>query len=265
MQSKQSSNKRMIINSLLTVTQVNRYSDNIIEITFKSEKPFIVDPMWIGPHLKLMFPDQNGDINFPAIDEQNKVILQAGMREKARTYSIRNYDSVNQMLTVYFVVHKQGLATTWAQSAQVGDRIGLIGLGAKVVFDVQKSVILLGDIAALPAICYSLEHAPENQSITAIIEVRSESDIKPLILPPTKQLTWLVNEKGPSQLPQALNQLMDQLAEKNLLFWGGMEASLTQQIRRQLNDQFTHLTKADIQLISYWRIGYAEGQFKHHD
>lgn len=262
MKNKESTHKRVILNGLLTVINTKRLSSNIIEIIFKSAKAFTLDPLRLGPHLKLLFPDSNGDLCFPNVNDENKVILQAGILEKARTYSIRHYDPINQLITVNFVVHEQGLATTWAQSAKEGDVIGLIGLGAKTNFDERKVFILLGDIAAMPAICYSLEQAPSSQRMLAIIEVKNESDIQPMQLSSSKQVTWLVKQGAESKLSQAITQLAIH-HDEDIIIWGGMEAALAQQLRHNLCDCFTHLSKDAIHLISYWRIGFAEGQFKH--
>ena len=67
------------------------------------------------------------------------------------------------------------------------------------------------------------------------------------------------------------NQLVDALMNwdfsqhDNLLFWGGLEGSLAQQLRHALKDKYVNLAPNAIQITSYWREGLAEGEFKHRD
>lgn len=262
-----SAHKRKVINSLLTVTKIEKLSNNLLKVEFSCEQKLIVDPLWIGPHLKLLFPSVGQqEITFPQLNEDNKIIWQDGLRERVRTYSIRQYNESNNTLVVYFVIHQHGIATMWAQNAQVGDQIGLVAMGSKRQFDETSQLILLGDIAAMPAICYTLEHLPAKQKAFAIIEVRDEQDQVSLKLPANAQVTWLVTPPGrPSQLIEQIAQLPVAMDDSNLLFWGGMESSISQALRHYLKDRFTNLSSEATRLISYWREGYAEGQFKHHD
>lgn len=265
MNNKASGHKRTVINGLLTVNEMTTLSNNLIRIVFSCDKKLNVDPLWIGPHLKLLFPTDSGEVIFPAVNEENKVIWQEGLREKVRTYSVRYYDVANNLLTIDFVIHEKGIATTWAQHAKVNDTIGILGMGSKNKFDSAKQLVLLGDISAMPAICYTLEQLPKDQKAIAIIEVRSESDKVALNLSPLAKIEWIVSPQGTSQLIAAINQLPISTDDANLFFWGGMESSLSQEVRRSLKNDYTQLPADAIQLISYWREGYAEGEFKHHD
>lgn len=267
MQQHTSSHKKKAINGLLTVKSNKKLSTNLIEIVFHCDKPLEIDPLWIGPHVKLLFPlTGSQEIIFPKINEENKIVWQDGIRERVRTYSIRDYDVANNTITVYFVIHQEGIATTWAQHAKVGDKIGLVAMGSKRRFDDVSQLILLGDIAAMPAICYSLERLPPSQQAMAIIEVRDERDKEALKLPPNGRVSWLVTPQGePSKLIEQIKLLDVDINASNLLFWGGMESSLSQELRHFLKDYFINLSSESTRLISYWREGYAEGQFKHHD
>lgn len=266
MHQKTSSHKKKSINGLLTVESSRQLSNNLIEIVFSCDKKLEIDPLWIGPHLKLLFPVANcSEIVFPSINEEGKIIWQEGTRERVRTYSIRRYDEKSNTIAVHFVIHQQGVATIWAQNAQVGDRIGLVAMGSKRRFDEISQLTLLGDISAMPAICYTLEHLPANQKTVAIIEVRDEKDKLSLALPEYAQLHWLVTPQGsPSQIMTKLEQLQ-LTVDDNALFWGGMESSVSQSLRHFLKDHFANLSSDSTRLISYWREGFAEGQFKHHD
>jgi len=265
MNQKVSGHKRSIVNGILTVKQSERLSLNLIRIIFNCDKKCEFDPLWIGPHAKLLFPQESGgEIIFPQTNVDNKIIWQDGTRERVRTYSIRNYN--DNTIVIDFVVHQTGIATLWAQQAKIGDSIGLIAMGAKNRFDENKQLILLGDIAAMPAICYTLEHLPAGQKAIAIIEVRDEQDKLPLALTKSAQLQWVVTPCGDdSQLINQFAKLNLSVDQQNTLFWGGMESSIAQSMRHFLKDHFTALPNDAIHFISYWREGFAEGQFRHHD
>lgn len=267
MNQKVSAHKRSVVNGLLTVKHSEQLSVNLIRIVFSCDRHIEFDPLWIGPHSKLLFPLDNNKIIFPQTNEDNKIIWQEGTRERVRTYSIRHYNQAENTITIDFVVHETGIATLWAQQAKVGDRIGLIALGAKNRFDQNKQLILLGDIAAMPAICYTLENLPLGQKATAIIEIRDQQDkLIPLSLAKSAEVNWVVTPHGqPSQLIAQMSKLNLTVNPDNTIFLGGMESSIAQAMRHFIKQQFATLPSDAINLISFWREGFAEGQFKHHD
>lgn len=257
--------KRTVINAKLTVVSSHQLSNSFIRVCFKSDKQLAINPLWIGPHLKLLFPDDKTDeIIFPTRDENNKIIWQQGVRSRVRTYSIRHYDVSTQQLIVDFAIHQHGIASTWAQCAQVGQQIGLLGMGSKREFS-DHHLVLVGDISAMPAICYTIEHLPDSVNAVAVIEVNDSSDKGHLQQGEHVIVNWLVREKNqPSQL---INKVMNLQFDSNrpILFWGGMEGLLAQQMRHQLKDKYPSLPSDAIQIINYWRDGFAEGEFSHRD
>ena len=266
MNKKQSAKKRIIINGLLTVSEIKLCSDNLIEISFKSSKPLPIEDQWIGPHMTLLFPDQNGDLAFPTINQDNQIIWQDGAQERVRIYSVREYDVKKQILSVIFVIHDQGKATNWARNAKINDVIGIIGLGAKSTYDIDKQWILAGDLSALPAICYTLEHAPAQQQILAFIEIKNKSDIQTLNLPANANVNWLIQTHDENSLHEQMVKYLNDLSDTSkIMIWGGLESSAAQQLRHTIMDLFPTLTRENLSLISYWRKGFAEGEFKHHD
>lgn len=264
---KTSAHKRTVINGLLTVKESLKLSANLIRIVFTCDKTLNVDPQWIGPHLKLLFPlSGSKEIHFPQMNEESKIIWQEGVRERVRTYSVRNYNSVDNTMAIDFVVHQHGIATTWAQQAKAGDTIGLVAMGSKNRFDENIQLILLGDISALPAISYTLEHLPAYQKAIAIIEVRDEQDKITINVAKHAMLKCAVTPQGEqSKLIDMVNQLNLAQDDDSLVFWGGMESSVSQALRHHLKANFSQVPADSIRLISYWREGFAEGQFKHHD
>lgn len=257
--------KKLIVNALLTVLKVEKISPSFIRVQFSSNKPFDVDSAWVCPHVKLLFPEPiTGEILFPKLDEDNKIVVSDKVRQLARSYSVREFDSVTNQLFIDFAIHENGLATVWSRHAKVGDQIGLVGSAGKLSFT-DNCLALMGDISAAPAICYTLEHLPEKQKVYAFILVNHPKDIVPLPDNENVQVSWLIQDNTkPNQLVDVV--INTEFAEQDkLMFWGGMESSLAQQLRRALKDKYTQLAPEAIHITSYWREGFAEGEFKHRD
>lgn len=265
MTDKPQKSKKLIVNALLTVLKVEKISPSFIRVQFSSNKPFDVDSAWVCPHVKLLFPEPiTGEILFPKLDEDNKIVVSDKVRQLARSYSVREFDSVTNQLFIDFAIHESGLATVWSRHAKVGDQIGLVGSAGKLSFT-DNFLVLMGDISAAPAICYTLEHLPEKQKVYAFILVNHPKDIVPLPDNENVQVNWLIQDNTkPNQLVDVV--INTEFAEQDkLMFWGGMESSLAQQLRRALKDKYTQLAPEAIHITSYWREGFAEGEFKHRD
>ena len=265
MTDKPKKSKKLIVNALLTVLKVEKISPSFIRVQFSSNKPFDVDSAWVCPHVKLLFPEPiTGEILFPKLDEDNKIVVSDKVRQLARSYSVREFDSVTNQLFIDFAIHESGLATVWSRHTKVGDQIGLVGSAGKLSFT-DNCLVLMGDISAAPAICYTLEHLPEKQKVYAFILVNHPKDIVPLPDNENVQVNWLIQDNTkPNQLVDVV--INTEFTEQDkLMFWGGMESSLAQQLRRALKDKYTQLAPEAIHITSYWREGFAEGEFKHRD
>lgn len=258
-------NKKVIVNSLLTVLKVEEILPSFIRVQFSSNKSFDTNPLWICPYLKLLFPDPlTGTITFPKLDDNNKIAIDDKSRQLVRSYSVREFDGITSQFFVDFAIHDTGLASVWSQKAKIGDQIGLISIASKLQFT-DDCLVLMGDISAVPAICYTLEHLPKKQKAFAFIEVNHKSDM--VSLPDNKnvEVRWFVkNADIPHQLVDAVMDV-DLLRYDKLLFWGGMERSLAQSIRQALKNKYAHLSSDAFQITSYWREGFAEGEFKHRE
>lgn len=265
MAEKPKKSKKIIVNALLTVLKVENILPSFVRVQFSSDKSFTVDATWVCPHIKLLFPDPaTGAILFPDLDADNKIMARDRARQLARSYSVREFDEETNQLFVDFAIHECGLASVWSRKAKVGDQIGLVGLSGKLSFT-DKCLVLMGDVSAVPAICYTLEHLPAKQKAYAFIQVNHANDIVPLSDNENVRINWLVRDNAkPNQLVDVvLNAEFDKLDD--LMFWGGMESSLAQQLRCALKYKYTDLAPKNIHITSYWREGFAEGEFKHRD
>ncbi|EPJ51726.1 MAG: hypothetical protein OFPI_16720 [Osedax symbiont Rs2] len=140
-----------------------------------------------GLHIKLFFKrDGQQQLNLQHLgknrhqrhsDEQPQKDLDkqpsSVLKPSSRTYSVRHYDTVNNLLTVDFVLHPDpGVACAWAKTALKGDQVGLAGPGPMRLCNLNASAFLLiGDASSLPAIMAVIDQLPLHASVQVVMEL----------------------------------------------------------------------------------------------
>ena len=116
----------------------------------------------------------------------------------------------------------QGVAARWARDAQVGDTVSLLGPNRHLVGPdyggiefrpgTARTVLLVGDETALPAIGSILEALPASISGHALIEVPETGDAQQLLSRSGVQVTWLPREGRPhgELLDAAVRRVMNE-------------------------------------------------------
>lgn len=100
-----------------------------------------------------------------------------GERPLSRTYTPRHFDAARGELTIDFVLHGEGPASTWAAQAQVGQPMVIAGPGRAYELDAQAEWLLIaGDESAIPAIATILEVVPGRLRTQVLIEVNDAAD-----------------------------------------------------------------------------------------
>ncbi|MGO1198921.1 MAG: siderophore-interacting protein [Dermabacteraceae bacterium] len=119
----------------------------------------------------------------------------------------------------------QGVAARWARDAQVGDTISLLGPNRHLVGPeyggiefrpgTARTVLLVGDETALPAVGSILEALPASLSGHALLEVPEAADAQQLLTRSGVQVTWLPREGRPhgELLDAAVRELMSENAQ----------------------------------------------------
>lgn len=128
------------------------------------------------------------------------------VRGSMRTYTVRQWSEENGELLVDMVLHvdadgHSGPAAGWAQAAQVGDRLHIIGPSrhaegpsAGIEFEPGDAhqILLAGDETAVPAIASILDSIKDTQTRgKAILEVPTADDIIDIDAPDGFELEWL--------------------------------------------------------------------------
>ena len=207
----------------------------------------------LGGHALSSFPeDQEGGyvkLIFPPLSGAEK--------PRPRSYTIRQFDSKTQQLTLDFMVHgDNGPASAWALGVQVGDEISTDGPGSvKRVNTLADWFLLAGDMTALPAISVNLEQLPEHAIGYAVIEVLSEADQQMLIAPQGIDIRWVINPHPDS--PNTL--LLEGVKALPWLpgtpsIWVASEFDAMRHLRRYFKTE-CDVQRDQLYISSYWKMG----------
>ena len=236
-----------------------------------------------------------------------------------RTYTIRDHRAAGHPgnlgphpeIDVDVVLHQvpdarpgQGVAARWAATAQIGDTISMLGPNRHLVGPdyggiefrpgTARTVLLVGDETAVPAVGSILEALPASISGHALLEVPEAGDAQQLLTRSGVQVTWLPREGRPhgQLLDRAVRELMsgsarafrDAAAEgppeahpaeledvdvdETILWetttghgafyaWLAGEAGVIKTLRRHLVSELG-LDRTQVSFMGYWRQGRPE-------
>lgn len=182
------------------------------------------------------------------------------MKSQMRTYTPRAFNPDTNELTVEFVLHGSGIASTWAAQAQAGDPLTLAGPGGGMdIPDTLKTMVMLVDESAIPAAGTVLEALPAGCNPVVICEVEDASELRSLSSTIDIDPTWLFRkEQGASPgmalenyLPELLTSVKD---SDDVFWWIACEANAMRRMRAQLLNQQS-VSKKRLVTRGYWQSG----------
>jgi NADPH-dependent ferric siderophore reductase len=173
-----------------------------------------------------------------------------GVDDHGRWYTIRAFDSASGRLTVDMVTHEGGVGASWARRAEVGDTVSISVRNSWFRRPAAATwQVLLGDVAALPAISRIAEAAPLGMHTVAAIEISDPGDEIPL---PGALTTWVHNTD------LASNSILEEMARGIGLpdgagdVYAAGEAAATRAVRKYLRHE-RGLPAGSYGVIGYWR------------
>ncbi|MDO5645061.1 MAG: siderophore-interacting protein [Dermabacter sp.] len=254
--------------AVLTVRGKQQLSEHLVRLVLGGDG---VSDLRYNDHtdryVKLLIPQPGGDLLPPYDMDRLRKENPESMPSK-RTYTVRRWDTEANEIWIDFVIHKQpgqtGIASDWADAAWPGDQIAMMGAGGGYSpRDDAPFHLLIGDLAALPAIAAALEAmAPTARGHTFIHVEHAADRLLDLSHPAGVEVTWVVGQR--SDLLEAV-RVFDLPA--SLIEEGGVqvfchaERALTKELRRYLVKDLG-IAKRDISISAYWALGRIEDQFQ---
>jgi NADPH-dependent ferric siderophore reductase len=195
------------------------------------------------------------------VDVSDKILEKlANPKPRLRSYTIRAFDQKKCELTLDFVAHgDNGPASAWALSCGVGDSISIDGPGpAKLINMDADWFFLVGDMAALPAVSVNIEKLAATATGYVVIEVLSEEDKVPLVVPNGISVHWVVNAHSDSPnafLADKVRSLAWHEGEPSV--WVAAEFTAMKNLRQYFKVE-RKVNKNNIYVSSYWKMGEAD-------
>lgn len=220
-------------------------------------------------YVKLLFPRPGVAYPEPLDMERVHAELPREQWPAQRTYTVRALDHEAGELVIDFVHHgDSGLAGPWAAAARPGDRLRLLGPGGAYAPDPDADWhLLVGDEAALPAVCAALERVPAGRPAVAVLQVEAPGDELTLPGPAVLDARWLHRtaaggDPGGTQLLDAVRALELPPGRVHAFVHG--EAIAVRELRGHLLGE-RGVDRDDLSISGYWRRGRDQegfGEFK---
>lgn len=168
----------------------------------------------------------------------------------ARTYTVRSFNADIGELTIDFVLHGTGLASSWSRKVTPGESIYLAGPKVSAALPTDTDwMLLVGDQTALPAIARCLDDLPTGTRVQAIVEIPTEADRQDLHTQADLELTWVVRAAG-DDLVETVQQI--HWWDGDPFVWVAGEANAIKPLRRWFKNEKS-IPREHTDISGYWR------------
>ena len=245
----------------LTVLRTERITPNMLRVTIGGEALAGFQPAGPATHFKMFFPQPGFDHTIVPVNQgDGQAVMPAGIdRPQSRTYTPRRMDLSVLELDVDFVLHGEGVGSTWAANAKVGDHITIAGPG-RSFFKVDPEVdwhVIAGDETALPAIETILNALPASATAQVFAEVAEPGDEQALPSPAPVTFSWLHRPPG-TTMPGMLLARMLEGVELPAIGRGSIYVACEAAIMRDIRTHFIKVrgvSPAQLTTRGYWKRG----------
>jgi NADPH-dependent ferric siderophore reductase len=211
-------------------------------------------------HVKLFFPNRDGDIVTPVMGPNGPEYPAGRDYSPMRDYTPRLYDEKLNELTIDFVLHGDGPASTWAAQASPGQQIAAGGpKGSFLIADDFDTYVLVGDETALPAISRWLEEIPQSARVEVLAEIPHADDRQSLRSPAQFNVTWLERNGTPADQSDLLERALRNLSTPtgDTFYWIATESNRARTMRQWLSEE-RGVPKDWLKAKGYWKAGANE-------
>jgi NADPH-dependent ferric siderophore reductase len=239
----------------VTVVGAENITPHMRRVTFSCDDvaPFVGGDM----HVRILVPPKGRQPVWPGYRGDGRLAWPDGEDELlVRVYTIRAVDADRRELSIDFWQHPvAGVSTPgadFARDAQAGDRLALLGPGAGSVPSV-RSILLIGDESALPAIARIAAEVPEGTDMRAIIEVLDAAEEQPLPSAGSLDVRWLHRSSYTAGATGVLAQEAKKAitsADAETFIWVACEKADVRSIRAILKER--RHDKSHMYVAWYW-------------
>lgn len=203
-------------------------------------------------YVRLIFPvEGQAEPTLPTVTDGN---LDYGSIDlnTMRTYTVRRFDQQHGEVSIDFVVHGHGVATTWARNAVPGRPLGLNSpTGLYCPPQNLDWQVLVSDLAGLPALARLLEQTPDEVQTRVVVEVPGPDDEICLPKRARTTVTWVRGGNGRvgSRLDEIVRKL--HLPDGDGYVWVAGETAALRSVRRYLRHEL-RLPSDSFKVVGYW-------------
>ncbi|WP_233840302.1 siderophore-interacting protein [Dyella sp. 2HG41-7] len=239
----------------LEVLNARRMTPHMQRITLKGEqlRGFVSGSP--DDHVKLLFPNSQGDLVFPTLGPNGPEFPADAEPSPMRDYTPREHDAERNELVIDFVLHGDGPASTWAEQATPGQRIGVGGpRGSFIVANDFDHYVLIGDETALPAIARRLDEMHAEAHVIALVEIPEKADRLPLGSQSDFDVTWLERDGADASRSELLETALRELPALpgDTFYWIAAESRRARMMRRYLVEE-RGISKDWVRATGYWK------------
>lgn len=209
-----------------------------------------------GIHVKLIRPKNPSvsAVQWPTVGKHGVLKWPTGEQSlTARTYTIRNARPDKNEVDIDVVKHAGGAISDWAQIAQPGEVVGVIGPSGGSMNYPETSdgaILLVGDETALPAIARTIDHMPEGQRGLAVVAMPFGSKPSDYLSDNKIKVVAIEQERFRRDCYETTRGLVDEMQRYSYAFFGG-EAENAKQMRRLFKEELG-LKKGEQLSVAYW-------------
>lgn len=203
-------------------------------------------------HTKLILPQAGLEKpNLPQIVDGRPHV--EGERPTMRDYTPLHFDAQQNTLQLEFAVHGTGPAVEWAQSAPIGQWLGMAGpRGSLVIAADLPWHVLLGDETAMPAIERRLAELPAGSRAIVRVQLGNAADQRAWGSQAELDLQWVTS------LDYAVDGL--ELPQGEGFVWAAGENRAMADLRKRILSKPGANPKR-MRIASYWK----QGESGHHE
>lgn len=254
--------RHAVVRRTLEVLRARRITPHMQRIVFGGEDLLGFTSAGPDDHVKLFFPNAHGELVLPTIGPNGPEFPPGALPSPMRDYTPRHFDDARLELTIDFVVHGDGPASTWAEQAMPGQRIALGGpRGSFLMAEDFDHVVLVGDETALPAIGRRLDELPAHAHAVALIEIAEHADRMPLGSRATFEAVWLERDGVAAAQSDLLEHALRELPvlPGDTFYWLAAESRRVRAMRRFLAEE-RGVPKEWIRATGYWKADGADDE-----